>query len=144
MSCPYIFRFDLKSGPCRVTSICKSLEQLVNDPFYASPLPLGKGKILYMDSEKYMKNVLVFDLMDDVKPDQAIIKNRVTNVVTTLNFVLTEPICLTFDDFEPGFFIIELYKAKQLIHHFTLIKCFPLVVQPTDVPSTFNILKAIW
>ena len=135
---------DIHSGPCRITSVSKSLEKPNNDPYYASPLPLGKGKITYLDTEKYVKNALFFDLNNEELMDIAIIKNSVTAEVKNHNIKSGEPLLLIFDDFEPGFYAIDLFKSKLLVHQFTLIKCFPLVVALTDIRSKYHILKTIW
>lgn len=37
---------DLKSGPCRITSVSEGLEKQQNDPWFADPLPMGRGKLL--------------------------------------------------------------------------------------------------
>ncbi|MGB4960908.1 MAG: hypothetical protein WBO36_15610 [Saprospiraceae bacterium] len=144
--CPeHIFNsVDVKSGPCRITSISKSLEKAVNDPYYTSPVPLGKGKILYMDSEKYAKNTLNFDLSTDERPDKAVVKNRVTEGLTTIHIKEGVSNMLNFDDFEPGFYEINLFKSGLIIHHFTMIKCFPLVVAHTGIRSQYSISNTIW
>lgn len=144
--CPEnIFRnIDVKSGPCRITSVSKSLSKTTNDPYYASSLPLGKGKITYVDATKYVKNGFIFDLDRDAFPDKAIIKNSVTGEITSVNIESHAQIHLVFDDFEPGFYEISLIKSNSNLHHFTLIKCFPLVVALTDVRSKYNISPTIW
>lgn len=143
--CPerILMDLDLKSGPCRVTSISKSLEKLVNDPYYISPVPLGKGKILYQNSEKYDKNILHFDVQIDDLPDTAMIKNSISNEIktTTLTSGSSE---LSFDDFDPGFYEIDLFKSKILIHHFTMIKCYPMVVKITRFRSRYQISSTVW
>ncbi len=135
---------DVKSGPCRITSVSKSLEKAINDPYYASPLPLGKGKITYLDTAKYVKNGLLLDLDYEVFPDKAIIKNRVTGDIMSVNIQSHSKNHLMFDYFEPGFYEIALLKSSQNIHHFTMIKCFPLVVAVTDIRSKYNISPTLW
>ncbi len=135
---------NLKSGPCRITSVSKGLEKNIGDPYYAEPLPLGKGKIMYSDSEKYAKNVLTFDLGNEEQPDTALINNRVTGEIQSVNRIAGHPAILSFEEFEPGFFEVSLLKSTQKIHHFTLIKCFPMVVQLTDIRGKYNITKTIW
>ena len=144
--CPeYILAgIDLKSGPCRVTSVSKGLEKNIDDPYYAEPIPLGKGKIRYSDSEKYAKNVLTIDLGNEDQPDTALIKNSITGEIQYVNCVESLPVILSFEEFEPGFFEVSLLKSSQKIHYFTLIKCFPLGVQLTDIRGKFNIIQTIW
>ncbi|MBK8517218.1 MAG: hypothetical protein IPL55_13330 [Saprospiraceae bacterium] len=135
---------DVKSGPCRITSVSKSLGKAIDDPYYVSPLPLGKGKILYQDSEKYVKNTLYFDLNSEEKPDTALVKNKVSEVLTNIIINADVPPILNFDNYEAGFYEISLLRSNFVIHHFTMIKCFPLVVSQTDVRSKYRISQTIW
>jgi hypothetical protein len=135
---------DIKSGPCRITSVSKSLEKSINDPYFVSPLPLGKGKILYMDSEKYMKNILIFELNDEELPDTVVIRNRINSEIKTLNLFPGKSALLSFDDFDPGFYEIDLLKSNLRVHYLTLIKCFPLMVKTSGFGSNYQISKTIW
>jgi len=98
---------------------------------------------MYKDSEKYVKNVLFFDLNNEEQPDTALIKNRITNEIEAISLVADKPALLCFDDFDPGFFEISLLKTKRPLHYFTLIKCFPLVVELTDIRSKYRISETI-
>ena len=98
---------------------------------------------MYKDSEKYVKNVLFFDLNNEEQPDTALIKNRITNEIEAISLVADKPALLCFDDFDIGFFEINLLKTKGPLHYFTLIKCFPLVVELTDIRSKYRISETI-
>ncbi len=135
---------DLKSGPCRITSISKSLEKPKDDPYYIHPLPLGKGKILYQDSERYSKNKLFFDIQNEHLLDTVIIKNRVNNDIKSFIISSGDSVVLSFDDFGPGFYDIDLLQSKNIIHSLTMIKCYPLVVKTTKIRSQYQITKTIW
>lgn len=135
---------DLKSGPCRITSVSEGLQKQQDDPWYAEPLPMGRGKIMYSDSKKYEKNVLTFDLDYENKPDTALIKNTVTHEFRSINLIIDQPLSLSFEAFEPGFFEVSLFKSLQKIHHFTLIKCFPIVVEQTKRRDEYIITKTLW
>lgn len=58
--CPenLLSEMDLNSGPCRITSVSKELEA-EEDPWYASDVPKGRGKVLMNDSELYRNNLLL-------------------------------------------------------------------------------------
>ena len=135
---------DLKSGPCRITSVSKGLEKTTDDPYFAEPTPLGKGRIMYSDSEKYAKNLLSIDLVNYDQPDTALIKNRITSEIHSVNWIAGHQSILNFEGFDPGFFDITLLKSEQKIHHFTLIKCFPIIVHLADKKGKYIITKTIW
>ena len=135
---------DLKSGPCRITSVSEGLKKTSNDPFYNDPLPLGFGKIWYKSSQNRHNNVLLFDQHLEEKPDTAVIKNHLTHEIVSVILDGYKAMELSLVDFDPGFYAISLMKFNQLLHHFTIIKCFPLVIETTEIRSQYLISKALW
>ncbi len=146
MLCPsnLFNNIDLKSGPCRVTSISAGLEAPANDPEYSFNLPFGKGKINLMDSAKYLKNQLVIDLVNPLLPDCVRIKNSVTNELTEYSFQKQNNLLLNFDSFDPGFYVVHFYSSKQILCFFTLIKCYPLAIKFRKDGLNYDTVQTIW
>lgn len=146
LDCPeYIFEhIDIKSGPCRVTSVSESLEDHQNDPFYASPLPKGKGKILLHDSALFTKNMLKTTITSGQLPNKIVIHNLVENKITNIVLDFSPEITFDFSDFDPGFYKVEIFNYTTLLHYFTVIKCFPLVIFYDYATRKYRTEKTLW
>lgn len=134
---------NIKSGPCRITSVSKELESN-DDPFYAEPLPKGKGKIVYYETTPISKNNLIIDIKDLPKPDQLNIINLVTNEGWFLSSELTDKMVLDFSDYSPGFYSVTFYKNGKEIYNFTMIKCFPIVVTYDNDSGKYLTSQTLW
>ena len=109
---------EMKSGPCRVTSVSKSLEEQLNDPFYASPLPMGRGKVLLHDSKHFTKNVLEIKIPPGELPNKVAIQNMVENKITKIAIGLNPGITLNFSSIDPGFYKVEIFNNTILLIFF--------------------------
>lgn len=135
---------DIKSGPCRITSVSEGIEKQQNDPWFADPLPLGRGKLLLKDSDIYAKNVVVND--DSIKPISTV--TIITNLVSNESKIITKGFQygfqMDFSSFQPGFYKVELHNNATLQHFFTLIKCFPLVVTFAEYSYKYMTSRTLW
>jgi hypothetical protein len=131
---------DLKSGPCRITSVSTCLQKTDNDPYYAHPLPLGRGRVLVGDSPNYLKNMIRLDVDAKNSPDQLIFINRISGL----------PLEVEYDQrynaemLAPGFYRCELFRKGQLLHYFTMIKCFPIVVTYQKNNHSYDVSTPLW
>lgn len=135
---------NIKSGPCRITSVSESLEEQQNDPFYASPLPKGKGKVLLHDSSHFTKNVLEITIPSRSLPNKVVIQNMVDHKITEISVGLNTNITLDFSTYDPGFYKVEIFNNTILLHYFTVIKCFPLVVFYDFTKHKYKMEKTLW
>jgi hypothetical protein len=144
--CPdHIFEnVDLKSGPCRITSVSEGLRTHPDDPWYATPLPVGRGKLLLNDSSTYLKNMIVSDGSVHPLPAKSIIVNLISNESVSITDRLKHGFELDLSDFDPGFYKVELLNDSLTQHYFTVIKCFPLVVDFVGHSDKFIKMPALW
>mgnify|MGYP001235089149 CR=1 FL=1 len=144
--CPYqIFEnVDLKSGPCRVTSVSDGLVERQNDPFYEHPLPRGMGKVLLQDTAVYPKNLVKINFPPGQLPNKVIIRNRIDNEIADIMYEFTPDNILDFSEYKPGFYRIDIFHTTTLLHNFTLMKCFPLVVYYNRVTRKFRTEMTLW
>lgn len=135
---------DLKSGPCRITSVSEGLEKQNNDPWYAEPLPLGRGKLLLKDACHYEKNVVENE--DIIHPGitRLMITNLVSNETMTITNTIQDKLRLDLSSFNPGFYNIALYYDADVRHFFTIMKCFPMVVKFADYSNKYLISRTLW
>jgi hypothetical protein len=140
--CPEYLYYNvgLKSGPCRITSVSTNLEKTDNDPYYADPLPLGRGRVLVGDSPNYVKNMIRFDTDQDNSPDHLVFINRITDLSIEVKYDQL----YNAETLAPGFYRCELFKKGQLLHHFTMIKCFPIVVTHQKNHHYYDVSTALW
>jgi hypothetical protein len=135
---------DLKGGPCRITSVSEGLATKHNDPFYASPLPMGRGKVLLQDSAKYTKNIITADIPEDKPYNKVVIKNQVTEVTEVVLYDFQDGFVLDFSEWQPGFYRVDIFYNTTLIHTFTVMKCFPLVVFYESRTRKYRTEKTLW
>ncbi|MBK9150918.1 MAG: hypothetical protein IPM26_07915 [Saprospiraceae bacterium] len=130
-SCPdNVFdKTDIKSGPCRITSVTEGLNVNQNDPAYASPFPLGMGLLRLGNSLHYAKNIIHADLVGfSVIPDKLVIRNRFDHQISALYYDFSNHITVDLSELSPGFYQGDFFLNMQLLHSFTMLKCFPLVL----------------
>ncbi|MBK9256508.1 MAG: hypothetical protein IPM42_13555 [Saprospiraceae bacterium] len=135
---------DLKSGPCRITSVSKSLETQQNDPYDAYPLPLGKGKVLLNNSHQYSKNLITADISPDNPFNKSVIHNLVTEEREDIVYNFPNGFQLDFSNLDPGFYKVDILYNTTLLHYFTVIKNFPLVVQFEKNTWKFKTSQTLW
>ncbi|MBK7812777.1 MAG: hypothetical protein IPI50_16380 [Saprospiraceae bacterium] len=143
--CPenLLSEMDLNSGPCRITSVSKELEA-EEDPWYASDVPKGRGKVLMNDSELYRNNLLFINNEQKLNPDEVILENRMLQQQSPIHFEIEKEIKFDFSSHPPGFYTITAFENKQFIFSFTLIKCFPIVINYNSKKQSFDTIKTIW
>lgn len=134
---------NIKSGPCRITSVSKDLKAK-DDPFYAEPLPKGKGKIVYDENTTVAKNKLLIDVIELPEPDKVKIINLVNNEEWLLNVEVMEKLTIDFSEFNPGFYNIIFYKRVEEIYSFTMIKCYPFVVTYDSELKKYTTSPTLW
>ncbi|MEP7196623.1 MAG: hypothetical protein ABI851_08890 [Saprospiraceae bacterium] len=134
---------DIKSGPCRITSISKSLETK-EDPYYASPFPLGRGMVLLKDSITTAKNLISIDHSNNLLGNRIILKNRIDESTIDAEAKFNGELLLDTTLFLPGFYSCELFLNNELMHNFTFIKCFPLVIQFSKDRIGMTSSKTLW
>ncbi|MEY3421826.1 MAG: hypothetical protein RIR48_2126 [Bacteroidota bacterium] len=135
---------NLKSGPCRITSVSEGLERQQNDPWLADPLPMGRGRLLLKNSVSCPKNMVVSDGSSHLQFTKAIIDDLLTQESKTIGYRFSDGFQLDFSDFEPGFFRVELFNDADLQHSFTLIKCFPIIVKFSGIRHKYTIAQTLW
>lgn len=135
---------DLKSGPCRITSVSEGLEKQQNDPWFADPLPMGRGKLLLKNSGTYTKNVIETD--GSINPIST--KTIIINLISEDSKIITEGFHYEFQldlsNFHPGFYKVELRNDTSTQHFFTVIKCFPLVVTCAEYSDKYTTARTLW
>ena len=135
---------DLHSGPCRVTSVSKDLEQTHNDPWYAHPFPMGRGKLLLKESPNYLKNIIIIDETLKSTITRATILDCISKEFINISDNFTPYFQLDFSDFDPGFYKVALFNDSNLLHSFTIIKCFPIVVTIDKNTKKHTITPTLW
>jgi hypothetical protein len=135
---------DLKSGPCRITSVSEGLERQQNDPWFADPLPMGRGRLLLKNSVSCPKNMVVSDGSIHLQFTKAIIDDLLSQESKTIGYGFSDGFQLDFSDFEPGFFRVALFNDADLQHSFTLIKCFPIIVKFSGIRYKYTIAQTLW
>ncbi len=135
---------DLKSGPCRITSVSEGLQKQHNDPWFADPLPMGRGRLLLKNSVTCPKNIVVSDGSINLMTTKAIIDDLLSQESKTITYGFPDGFQLDFSDFEPGFFRVALFNDTDLQHSFTLIKCFPIIVKFTGKINKYAIAQTLW
>jgi len=143
--CPenLLSQLDLNSGPCRITSVSKELEAK-DDPWYASEVPKGRGKVLMNDSKQYRNNLLTIINEQNFNPDEVILENRMLQQQSPIHFEKDKEIKFDFSLNPPGFYSITAFEKKQILFSFTFIKCFPIVINYNSAKQSFDTIKTIW
>lgn len=144
MICPeHVFELsNIKCGPWRITSVSKGLEE-VDELYYSTFFPGGKGKVLLKDSDDYPKNILRINLQNELQYDQVTVKNRSDGQEIDIHVDMTYGFELDGSPLHPGFYLVDLILDGQVLDSFTAIKCFPLVVH-LDKYSGITISKTLW
>jgi hypothetical protein len=135
---------NLKSGPCRITSVSEGLERQQNDPWFADPLPMGRGRLLLKDAVTCPKNIVVSDGSIHLQLTKAIINDLLSQESKTVTNGFSDEFQLDFSDFAPGFFGVALFNDTELLHSFTLIKCFPIIVKFSEEVNKYTIAQTLW
>lgn len=135
---------NLKSGPCRITSVSEGLERQQNDPWFADPLPMGRGSLLLNNSESYPKNLVMSDGSLRLQFTKAIVDDLLSQESKTIRYGFSDRFQLDFSDFKPGFFRVSLFNDADLQHSFTLIKCFPITVKFAGIRHKYTIAQTLW
>jgi hypothetical protein len=135
---------DLKSGPCRITFVSKNLEAL-EDPYYADPLPKGRGKVVYDEQDTIaFKNRFIVETAGIAQPDEMIVLNAKNKELKHYFIAKSDIIHLDFTTYSPGFYNIYLNKNGSSLHHFKMIKLFPIVLELDPKAKEYTIAKTLW
>ena len=105
---------DLKSGPCRITSVSEGLERHKNDPWFADPLPMGRGRLLLKNALTCPKNMVVSDGSIHLQLTKVIIDDLLFQESKTIEYGFSNEFQLDFSDFAPGFFRVALFNDADL------------------------------
>lgn len=137
-------KVNLKSGPCRITSVSEGLERQQNDPWFADPLPMGRGRLLLKNALTCPKNIVVSDGSIHLQFTKVIIDDLLSQESKTIEYGFSDEFQLDFSDFEPGFYRVALFNDADLQHSFTLIKCFPIIVKFSGEINKYTIAQTLW
>lgn len=135
---------DLKSGPCRITSISESLKSPNYDPYDANLLPMGKGKVLLNDSRKYSKNFVIVDISVNSPNQKVIFQDLVNDKVINIDYDIQNRCQLDFSRIDPGFYKVDIMQSLEISHSFTVIKHYPLVINYDRINQKYNAIKTLW
>ena len=135
---------NLKSGPCRITSLSKGLENAALDKLKSADGIAGDGCVRLHDTNAAVKNLLFVCLTAPAFP---IIVSSYTNPEKEkikAYSILSEKVGIDLSDYAPGFYFFELQSKDGQRHHFTMIKCFPLVVTFNGYQNNYSTQTTIW
>ncbi len=121
----------------------KDLEA-IDDPFYAEPLPKGKGKIVYDENTPIAKNKLIIDIRDLTKTDKIKTFNKLSDEELFLSPELNDKMILDFSTYNPGFYEVTFYNKETEIYNFTMIKCFPIVITYDNESGKYLTSQTLW
>lgn len=136
---------DLKSGPCRITSVTEGLRVHKNDPMYALPLPLGMGHLRLGDSCGYARNIITVEIpAGQICPDKIVLHNRIDEQIAGVYYDFRKHVSIDLSDLPSGFYSGAMYHSMKLLHSFTVMKCFPLVVIYDQATQKIKLEKSLW
>lgn len=125
---------DLTTGPCRITSVSNGLEDGKLDQLGTE----GRGKIRLNDERK---NEIRIFLETDVTPRTIVRPSGQTESKVVWNDVMQ---LLDFSACLPGFYQVNVQERAGIEHSFTVMKCFPLVVEFDQRTQRYITKKTIW
>lgn len=133
---------DLTTGPCRITSVSRELEDPALDRPAAGNLPEGMGKVRLMVEGAPAKNKIMVS-WPGAELSAAVFSRPEAQAIPSVGWNAAEK-TLDFSGCRPGFYLVRLSDAKQGVHEFTLIKCFPLVVNVEERGRRFTTQATVW
>lgn len=142
--CPEgIFNYvDIKSGPCRITSVSPDLIDYSLDSAYEHIKPVGKGKVRIQGNDYPESNSIILLSADKNKPFSVSIYNLNNN--SLLLKYDAHSVVLDFSNFLPGFYLVKLEGLFDETQQFTLFKNFPYAFIFDKNTNVFNATKTIW
>ena len=135
---------DIKSGPCRITSVSDTLKSNLNDPQYAEPTPLGMGKLLLMNTRHYLKNKIIIQDNGLQSYDRVVLVDRQANIEYEMYSNEKDFLSLDCSALEAGFYSVNILEGNTPKAYFTFIKCIPFYCSFVSGSSHFIKEKTIW
>ena len=133
---------DLTAGPCRITAVTKDLEDSSLDRLSAPVLPHGLGKVRLDEIADRTKNLVTILL--DTPIESADVFTQPDGSTARKTPVDTASKMLDFSTFTPGFYRVVLNCTDNWHPSFTMIKCFPVVVNYDARTRRYSTPTTIW
>ncbi|MBK8954100.1 MAG: hypothetical protein IPM34_00900 [Saprospiraceae bacterium] len=142
--CPedFFVQCDLRSGPCRVTSLSiqnkgsngpEAQNFFPPDFIKLSEFAGTEKQIIRIKSAPVAKSLRNFKLFD-----------RKTGRLLEDGYLESEPVQFNLSPYLPGFYKLTAFSADNSVCTITVIKCYPLVVQEDLITHQISALKTVW